>query len=76
VWQGERKLLPTTAKSHECIVRCLRGRGYLRMMSNPNRLLLVQGRELRIPGGEIATVSGSQSMLIEMNIVVKQESTP
>jgi len=36
-------------------------------------VLLVQGRELRVPGGEIATVSGSQLMIIEMQLIFKQE---
>ncbi len=57
------------------LLRCLSGRGYLRIMSNPNRLLITQGHELRVPGGEIATISGSRNMIIELKTIEQRESS-
>jgi hypothetical protein len=71
VWTGERKLLPIELLplGHVPVYyhfRCLLGEGYLRIMSSAQRQLVKQGGEFTIVGGDIATLSGKQTMLVEL----------
>ena len=66
IWAGERKLLPVDSMSGTIKVRCLAGKGYLRVMSLSSRNRMQPGDELVIPAGEVATLTGVQTMFIEI----------
>ena len=71
IWQGERKLLPTHQKQSVYELRCLQGCGYLRLMSKANREFIKKGDSVSVAGGEIATVSGNEKMIVELVITKK-----
>lgn len=69
VWSGERKLFSSQQNAHNRVFRCIRGWGYVRFMSESNRQLFKPGNELRVPAGEIVTVSAVQEMMVEMVLI-------
>lgn len=68
VWQGERKLLPTQQTRYVYQLRCVQGSGYLRLMSKSNRQFIKPGDLMTVLGGEIATVSGNEPMVVELKV--------
>jgi hypothetical protein len=66
IWAGERQLLPMVSKEKKLLVRCISGEGYLRVMTQTHRQLLRPGDTTILPGGEIATLSGIETMLVEV----------
>lgn len=64
VWAGERKLLPIGKSPVHYHFHCLMGEGYLRIMSSAQRQLVKQGDEFTIMVGDIATLTGKQTMLV------------
>lgn len=73
IWPGERQLLPQGLKGCRLSLCCVRGKGYLRLMSEPARQILKQGDQRLIDGGEIATVTGIQKMIIEIEHLAYEE---
>lgn len=69
VWAGERKLLPLKESSAEYQLRCIAGDGYLRIMSLATRQYFKAGDELIIPGEEIVTLTGMQTMHVELTLL-------
>lgn len=68
IWPGERKLLPNQQPGNSYGIRCLCGSGYLRIMSRSQRIRIQPGEMVMVPGGEIATISGINSMQIEIDV--------
>ena len=66
IWPGERQLLPQGPEGNSVLLCCVMGKGYLRLMSQPERQILRQGDQLLIKSGEIATISGIKKMIIEI----------
>jgi len=73
IWPGERQLLPQGVEGCCLLLCCVVGKGYLRLMSEPERQILRQGDQLLIKGGEIATVSGIKKMIIEIEHLAHEE---
>lgn len=71
VWPGERRLLPTGDQHRIYELRCLKGKGYIRLMSQSHRDLFVQSSLLVVPGGETVTVSAEGKMVIEVTATGK-----
>ncbi|MFT7388444.1 MAG: hypothetical protein ACI8VC_001698 [Candidatus Endobugula sp.] len=71
VCEGERRLLPMAEKHRSYRVRCLAGSGHVRVMSMVRRRFLQAGNETVINSGEIATISGRKSMLVEIIEITK-----
>jgi hypothetical protein len=69
VWAGERKLLPIENDSVRYQLHCLSGAGYLRVMSCAERQYIKPGEQAQIQGGEIATLTGKESMFLEVRRV-------
>jgi hypothetical protein len=65
IWAGERRLLPMGEANQSYRVRCLARAGYLRLMSGIKRKVLLAGNEVLIESGEIATLTGRETMQIE-----------
>jgi hypothetical protein len=63
---GERKLLPIENRSVRYQLHCLSGAGYLRVMSCAERQYIKPGDQAQIQGGEIATLTGTELMFIEL----------
>lgn len=66
IWAGERRLLPTDNPLQAYRIRCLKGSGYLRIMSRAERKKLNTGQQSTIQRGEIATLSGKDTMMVEI----------
>ncbi len=72
VWSGERKLLPLDGQVGAYQLRCLKGQGYLRVMSSAVRQSVKSGDGIVINAGEIATLTGKHEMLVEINYMTGQ----
>lgn len=73
IWPGERCLLPVGEAPNLYKVECTSGEGYLRIMSDTHREPLRSGDHLIIDGGEIATITGRQTMTIEIKEITEEE---
>lgn len=73
IWNGQRKLISTVSDGHDRLLRCLNGWGYIRIMSEANRLPFQIGNELRVSASEIVTISCIQDMVVEMELITKQK---
>ena len=69
VWPGERKLLPLDGQRGSYQLRCLQGRGYLRVMSSATRQRVEPGDDVSINADEIATLTAMQSMLVKLTLL-------
>jgi len=68
ICKGERKRLSSQNNAHDCMFRCITGWGYIRIMSEPKRLLFQTGSDLYAPANEIVTISCIQDMTVEMEL--------
>lgn len=66
IWAGERLLLPMASRGKKLLLCCLSGEGYLRVMSKARRQLLRSGDTSIVAGGEIATLSAVETMIVEI----------
>ncbi len=68
IWPGERQLLPSAPDGHYLQLDCLVGKAYLRVMSRSRRQVIRSGDKQKITAGEIATVSGVETMTLEIEL--------
>tara|TARA_R110001592_G_scaffold309760_1_gene584173 strand:+ start:11187 stop:11450 length:264 start_codon:yes stop_codon:yes gene_type:complete len=74
IWPGERQLLPLVPDGRKLLLHCISGKAYLRVMNQAHRQLLKAGDQPVIAGGEVATLSGIETMLFEIkNLAQKDE---
>lgn len=68
IWPGERQLLPSAPDGHYLLLHCLIGKAYLRVMSQSRRQVMRSGDKKEITAGEVATVSGVETMTLEIEL--------
>lgn len=75
VWPGERQLLPLASNGSKLLLHCISGKAYLRVMTQSHRQLLEAGDKPIVAGGEVATLSGIETMIVEIK-KLEQEGEP
>jgi len=73
VWPGERQLLPLASNGSKLVLHCISGKAYLRVMTQSHRQLLKAGDKPIVAGGDVATLSGIETMIVEIKKLEKED---